>query len=156
MKPKLTIVNQIKQYEKKLYVKWNFEYKYFEVWLKKIDGDRLITPVVESIYTNNGSSYKYEKLDRRILDWLESADTRKHTKHWRWLGRKRFDERKLKDKVKRLNMFQNIAKDNYNLNCNEHINPLMDQTDWLAPDMHTRGKVSCRSTDNAKKYFGRE
>jgi len=156
MRPSPVIVSQIKAYEKKLTVKWNNEYKYFEIWLKKLDGDRLITPVVESIYNDKGNPYKYEKLDRRIIDWLQSADTRKHTKKWKWLGRKRYDERKYKEGQRRLQRNQNIAKDHYNLSNGEFINPLLDKTSWNAPDLKTRSRIRARSTANAKEYFGRE
>jgi len=155
MRPSPIIVTQIKAYEKKLSVKWNNEYKYFEIWFKKLDGDRLITPVVESIYKETGNPYKYEKLDRRIIDWLQSADTRKHTKKWKWLGRKRYDERKYREGQRRLQRNQNIAKDHYNLSCNEFINPLIDKTDWLRPDVSTRTRIMARSKENAEEFFGR-
>jgi hypothetical protein len=152
MKPNKIITKQIMAYNKKLYVKWNCEDKYFEVWYKRLKGDVLITPIVESIYNDRGSCFKYEKLDRRIIDWLYSSDSFKHTKKWKWIGRKRYDDRKYRDSVKRRNMFENIAKDNYNLTNSEFINPLMETSDWLAPDMQTRNRISCRSPENIRKH----
>lgn len=157
MIPNRTIVRDVKKIEKSLYIKWNNEYKYFEVWRKKITGDILITPVTEVIYDPEyGQVDKYERLDRRIISWLISADSRRSIKKWRWLGRKMFDEKQHKKHLKRYHLCENIAKDSWNLVNPEFINPLVDVKDWLPPDLHTRGRISHRSHDNAKKFFGRE
>jgi hypothetical protein len=156
MRPNKSIERNLKKYDKHLYIKWNHEYKYFEVWFKRIRGHMLVTPVVEAIYKENGSTWKRERLDRRIIDWVYSADTFRHTKKWKWISRKKLTERKSRDKQKRYDLFRNIAADGYNLTNNEYINPLVACTDWMGPDMHMHNRIACRSADNAKKYFGRD
>lgn len=124
MKPNKTVVSKLMAYDKNISVKWNNECHYWEIWYKRPSGRKLITPIVESIYVDGGSAYKFMPLDNRIVDWMYSADTWRHSKKWRWLSKKRYYERKQRDKEKFLNLCQNIAKDQWTLLNNELINPL--------------------------------
>lgn len=159
MKPNRSVEKTLKGYDKNITIKWNNEYHYWEIWYKRPSGNKLITPVVESIYREGGSPYKFCPLDYRIIDWMYSADTTKHTKKWRWLSKRRFMERLSKRDVKTRRLFENVAKDSYNVLNRELMNPYASEaTEWDRPDISDSqgSRMMVRSSKNAKKYFKRE
>lgn len=155
LKPNAAIVKGIKAYDKGLSVKWNNERHVWEIWYKRPSGNKLITPIVESIYVDGGDTDKFLPLDMRILDWLYSADT-KRCKRWRWINRQRYNERLAKQNKRTAQKFENIARDNYNMINHEMLNPfLIEKSDWVRPDMGTnKSRVMMRSGDNARKARG--
>lgn len=155
LRPNPVIERQIKAYDKDLSVKWNNERHVWEIWYKRPSGNKLITPLVESIYRDGGDTDKFVPLDMRILDWLYSADS-KRCKRWKWINRKRYDERLARQSRRTYEKFGNIAKDNYNLVNLEMLNPfLIEKSNWTRPDKSTsRSRVMMRSGDNARKARG--
>jgi hypothetical protein len=121
--PDRTIEKAIKGYDKNLSVLWNNQDKCWEIWYKRPTGKKLVTPIVEAIYVDGGRSDKFCPLDYRILSWLYSADTVKHPKCWRWLGRKRYDERHRSIKQKNRNLMEYVARENYAIANKELMNP---------------------------------
>lgn len=138
MKANASILRQIKAYDKNLSVKWNYEFHYWEIWYRRPTGLKLITPVVLNIY-GLGGCYDYAPLDCRILDWLYSSDTLKHSKKWKWIGKKRYMERLQSRNNKKKNEFLNIAKDNYNMINQELLNPyISEQSSFVRPEIESR------------------
>jgi hypothetical protein len=154
LKPSKAIVGQLKAYDRKLDIKWNNKDCLWEVWYKMPWGNRLITPIVENIYTEGGG-FGFCPLDTRIVEWIYSADTARASKKWRWLAKKRyFDRKKVQDRKTRA-LFKNIAQENYNVLNQDLLNPYIDQTDWMGPDIQgkSRKRVMYRSKENAKEFF---
>ena len=120
--------------------------------------------IPDRMYIKNGKTKPiggtYEKfcpLDVRILDWIRYADSGRVNKNWRWLNRKKYNERLSRQNRNIRNKFENIARDNYNMINNEMINPLFDEpTNWIAPDVQSasRDRVMMRSGDNARRARG--
>ena len=156
LKPNTSIVRALKAYDKDLSVKWNNRDKCWEIWYKRPSGKKLITPIVESIYIEGGDSSRFCPLDVRILDWLYSADTKRTNKNWKWINRKRYNERIASRDKKTRQIFENIARDNYNMVNGALDNLLLDEPDWIAPDIQSkcRDRVMMRSGDNAKQARG--
>ena len=155
LKPERSIVREIKAYDRDLSVKWNNEMKHWEIWYKRPSGNKLITPIVESIYVDGGDTEKFFPLDMRIIDWLYSADS-KRNRNWKWINRKRYDERKARRREKAKQNSENFAKDSYMFFNNGFINPLIDQTNWVKPDVTSgcRRRVMMRSAENVRKARG--
>lgn len=156
-KPSPSIIRDIKRYDNKLSVKWNNMDNCWEVWRKMAWGERLITPIVESIYVTGGSQYKYEQLDNRIVDWLFYSDTKRKglSTKWKWLSKLKFIENIAKrDKETKLK-FSNIAKDMYGAVSREMINPYTNgDNQWKAPDLKGNSKrIMARSEQNREEYF---
>jgi hypothetical protein len=157
LKPNSTISKRLKAYDRKLSIKWNNEDKYWEIWRREVVGNRRVTPLVEAIYDIHGDTEKFVPLDNRIVKWISQADQTGAKKNWRKLNKKKYFERIEKRDKKTRERFINIAKDNYNVVNNEMINPLIEQSDWIAPDSPTsRNRVMMRSGENAKKARGEE
>ena len=156
LKPNASIVRELKAYDKDLSVKWNNEMRYWEIWYKRPTGKKLITPIVESIYVDGGDTEKFFPLDMRIIDWLYWADSKRVDKNWKWICRKRYDERLQRRREKARQKFQNFAKDSYVYFNNGFINPLINETNWTRPDCQSscKSRVMMRSGDNAKKARG--
>lgn len=151
LKPDRVIEKQIKAYDRGLSVRWNNKEKYWEIWYKRPSGQKLITPVVEGIYVDGGSAFKFCPLDYRILEWLYLADSKRTGKNWRWVGKKRYFDRIKRRNEKTSQLFENFAKDNYNMIQMEMINPLVDQSNWLPPDMVGSQRIMCRSGENVRE-----
>jgi len=153
LKPDRAIVKEIKAYDRDLSVRWNNERKFFEIWYKRPSGMKLITPVVEGIYVDGGDAFKFAPLDYRIIDWLYLADTKRTGKNWKWIARKRYNDRIASRDKRTRNLFENIAKDNWNLINMEVINPLTEASNWIAPDCssNSRKRVMARTGENFKK-----
>ena len=159
LKPNDVIVRKIKAYDPKLYVLWNNKAKCFEIWRRMPWGPRLITPIVGAIYNNHGGQ-DFCPLDDRIIHWLYSSDTQRKglERNWRWLDAKRFMDQQRKKKQISERTFRYIAADNYALLNSDFTNPMVDDSDWIKPDIKSKcnNKVCYRSADNAKKYFDGE
>lgn len=152
------ILSIIKRYDNKLYFKWNNEKSYFELWRKMIHGDRLITPIVSSIYTLDSKDFYYTHVDFRLLNWLIGADSTRSSKNWMWSCRKKYDEKIRSKNRKHLNEYKNIAKDTYNVACLDLLHASAENCsndNFLRPDIKGgRRRTFLRSKENAKKYFG--
>lgn len=159
MRPNSYICKKLKEYDRKLFVKWDYEMSRWELWRKMPWGDRLVTPISEFIYdVSPGISDKFCPLDNRILDWVYSSDPfRKDLKlNWKWARDKRFKQHKLNQSKKYRQKIFERALDSYNMVNNEIINPIIDDQDYLRPDVkNTRGRrTMLRSAENAREYFG--
>jgi len=157
LKPNAAIAKALKAYDKGLSVKWNNERLCWEIYYRRPSGQKLITPIVESIYVDGGDTEKFCPLDARILDWLYSADTKRTGKRWKWINRKRYDEMLERRNRRTRDKFANIARDNYNVVNQEMLNPyLTEQSDWVRPDCtsNCRSRVMMRSGANARKARG--
>lgn len=152
--PNKSILKALKEYDKNLSLKWNNEYKYWEVWYKRPSGNKLITPVVESIYNVGGSAFRFCPLDMRILDWIISSDTMRHAKKWKWLSRLKYNDRIRRRSEKQRHLYEYIARENYSLLNKELLNPhllgINKGTD--RPDLSGRSKAR---VGYGTKYHGR-
>lgn len=158
-----SILRQIKEYDKELFIKWNNEVHYFEVWRRMHWGDKLITPVVSNIYTPGyGGELVFCPLDQRIVAWLYSADSQRKdlSKNWKWIKDKRFAEINLVNKRKSKRLYRDIAAEQYACIHDELLGlcPEMSESkdsDWLKPDSAgaSKSRVHKRSAKNAKEYF---
>jgi hypothetical protein len=151
-----TVLNEIKRYDPLLTIQWNNLDQYFEVWRKMPWGDRLITPIVSNIY-NIGTGFRFCPVDRRIVEWLYFADTQRNNlpKKWKWLKNKNYREMIDNRNKKTRKLFENIARDNYNLLNNENINPMTWADDYVRPDAQSKvtKRTMMRTKENARKYF---
>lgn len=167
MVPDRIMVKKIKSYDPALYVKWNQDEQFFELW-RKMDhgGHRLITPVTRSIYSKTAPR-EYCDLDERIIYWLHAADS------WRFKSSQVFaleSDSRYKDFIRKsdLKFSQNIrdfAKDMWQSMNAHYINkvapknekPKFDtvkQNQWVRPDMvsRTSPRIMYRSPGNSLKY----
>lgn len=150
MRPNPRILEKLKRYDRKLDIKWNGEKQYFEVYRGKI----LITPVTEFVLNLEGDRYNFCPLDDRIVAWIHSADTANKKKCWKWMRDYRFNKQTQSKRQKNITNYMDAAKDYYNMVNNETINPLVDDSNFIRPDKKgTRGSVSMRSAENARRYF---
>jgi len=154
------VLREMKKYDDKLFIKWNNEHYHFEVWRKMLWGDRIITPVINSIYEGRDNSFC--PLDSRLLAWLFSADSQRRglNKNWKWRTDKRFKEIALKTKTRTQSLYKDIAKDNYSLVNAEMLGmhaASPEISDWVKPDIQNRsGRTMLRSADNVIERFGED
>lgn len=157
MKPREHFVKKLKEYDDKLFCKWNWETHTWEIWRKMYWGDRLITPVTELVLEGRGKD-GYCPLDSRILGWLFLADSQRKDLAigWKWIADRRF-KKTYEDKREVLKRkFKEIASDSYNLVNRSLINPILDHSDWVPPNVqtHYKDRIMFRDADNARRYFG--
>lgn len=152
--PNRYIVKLLKQYDNKLYVKWNNQDTCFEVWRTMAWGNRLITPIVPNIYSPGAGARQFEPLDCRILSWLYSADSQRKGRraNWKWVKNSREKKLTLDKREKKRKEFELIAREKYNLINNELIGASTSfaTRTWLEPDVRSnhRSRVYYRSADN--------
>lgn len=161
LSPNKAVVNKLKAYDKHLNVKWNNYGKYWEIWVRRPTGNKLVTPVVEAIYKFKGDSSGFVPLDHRIVEWIKNADGQKTTlkKGWRWLRSKAYEENREKRRQERRKLYHNMAKDAYSLiRGNQKYQLTNFGEDFLLPDIQSRcaNRVYYRSAENAKEFFGDE
>lgn len=155
VKPNKVIVKALQIYDKNLFVKWNNERKWFEVWRTCRDGDFMITPVVEVCYNLRGDAYKAEPLDMRLLQYMYNSDGQRKgfNRRWIWNSRSILKEKKAWEKKQRFNNLKNAAKDYYNMVCDGGFIVDAEESDMLAPDVQgSSQRVRLRSGDNVKEY----
>ncbi len=169
MTPDRNIVRKIQEYDKDLYVEWNNQFQYFEVWRKCAVGRRLITPVTKSIYFEKGKK-EFVELDERICRWLYDADTWKSKSiddHHAQID-KRWEEYYKRIGKKRRQYFRDVAKDIYSISkgffCTKHKSkdgkPKFEgkrkSLTWVKPDSgaRTSKRLFTRTPQNIKQYFG--
>lgn len=156
--PNATIVKELTSYCKDLSVKWNNVGDCWEIWIKMPHGNRLVTPVVKSIY-DDGAGMEFCPLDRRILKWVYEADSKRKTRHtnWKWVGKNKHLDSIRKKKEAKIKQYKNAAKDSWSLVNNEFIGAeIKEESDYKAPDEQSlcRKRINYRSGENAKSHFG--
>lgn len=152
-----SVISALQLYDDKLFIKWNNEKDYFELWRKMPWGSRLITPVTKSIY-NTDLGIEFTPLDMRLVKWVKGADSVGYTKARRWLYKKRFDENEAKTKALFKRRIKEQIKDSYNVIHEDLLHAAVNtggSEDWVKPDVQTcRRRTFVRSANNAKEYFG--
>ena len=159
MKADKTITRLIKQYDNKLYIQWNYEKSYFEVWRTMPWGDRLILPVTEQML--GGEEPVFTPLDNRTLDWLYYADSQRKdiNQNYKWLAQKRRQKEELNKKKRSRRMTEDYFRDNINILNKARFTAFTDVAEdcnWIAPDVKAGNykRMHYRSAENARKYFG--
>ena len=160
MKADKTITRLIKQYDNKLYIQWNYEKSYFEVWRTMPWGDRLILPVTKKML-DGVDDYTFTPLDNRTLDWLYYADSQRKdlNNNYKWLIKKRKEKEQQLKKQRSRRETEDFFKDYMNILNNARFTAFTDvaeEGEWIAPDVKAKHnkRLHYRSADNAKKYFG--
>lgn len=168
--PDRVIVRKLKQYDPNLFVQWNNQKKYFELWMKRPwhrgGGQVLITPVTKSIYDPKGK-IEFTSLDERLLWWVYDADSYRsggHRQHAleadsRWIefqkniDRKRREE--FRDKAKDIWSGANAfyARTYAKKNGKPKFEPKVEQK-FVRPDSRklTSRRLFSRSKQNALAY----
>lgn len=158
--PDRVIVRKLKEYDPYLFVQWNTEEQYFELWREMPHGRRLITPITQSIYDTK-KPISFCQLDERLLWWLEQADSwkaggsRTHAK----LFDKRYLEFLKSSRIKWKQYLYDASKDAYRMLNNFYVNRAtktkddVKVKDWVKPDSPSLSKnVIARTKTNALKY----
>lgn len=166
--PDRVIVRKLQEYDPHLFVVWNSEKSYFEIWRRMAHGRRLITPVTLSIY-EQGAPKVFCPLDERVLWWLYDADS------WRVGGSKKFalesDQRWKEFQVKKSEKFRqqiyDYAKDIWQqanaFYATKHasknsgkptFNHHRPYDRWVRPDSQARtsSRLFARTAANARAY----
>jgi len=168
MTPDRRMVEKIQEYDKELYVTWNNKDHFFELWRKKIGGDKLITPVTQSIYDSKQNRV-FCQLDERILWWLYEADSwRGDNTSWR-VKNKEWIKWKAKLYGKEVGDFKDRAKDMWCAMNNKYVTKHKSVTlsskgrypkfnkhpefteKWSRPSIKGSGRTYRGSKINAKK-----
>lgn len=166
-KPDHVIVRKIKAYDPYLFVKYNNQKGYLEIWREMVWGSRLITPVVPSLFYKNAKR-RFMQLDDRIIWWLYEADMWKG-EHWTKENLKRdrrWKEFQKNQRVQRLRSFKDMAKDMYSIGEAFFTKKTAKKNDvnkafqkairnkWVKPDMKSSNshRLLVRSKANALNY----
>ena len=156
VKPNPVIVRAIQTYDKNLFVEWNNEKKWFEIWRHCKDGAHIITPVNEVCYDIHGDTRKGAPLDFRIIKYLYQADGQRKgfNRRWKWNGRVLFNERKKWESKQKYSFYHNAAKDYYNMANIGLIDLHSDESHQVAPDVvsNCRNRIHMRSAENVKEW----
>lgn len=169
--PDPVILRKIREYDSHLFVEWNNQKSYFEIWRHMSHGRKLITPVTYSIYDPDGK-IAFCPLDERILWWLYEADgyRRPNVKQWLDSMDDRHAEfiRKTRSAWKRRNL--ELGYDSYrdltNFYTTRHASkngkPKFENHKtkayagerWIAPDVSARSssRLFSRSRQNALRF----
>jgi hypothetical protein len=141
MKPNKKVLEAMRRYDRKLYVKWNNVDHVWEVWRKMPWNDMMVTPIVPNIF-EVGQGEGFVPFDYRIVEWLYSADSRRKDlpMAWKWKTKRAFLNNDSKTKSKFKSKLQQAAQDNYYLINNELISPHVEDTGWKAPDSQSTYK----------------
>lgn len=167
MIPDRAIVRKIQEYDPDLYVEWNSQKQYFEVWRRCAVGRKLITPVTRSIYFK-GAPIDFCQLDERIIWWLQAADSWRHrsSKDYAREHDSRWQEFLERQGKQRRSEFYDRAKDAYNLinanyvtqyktkNGKPKFNNHKPKNSWVRPDSQSKSspRAWSRSKENALRY----
>jgi hypothetical protein len=167
--PDRVIVRKLREYDPHLFVEWNAQKQWFEVWRQMPHGRRLITPVTQSIY-DPALPRSFVQLDERLLWWLVDADSWRHggAKKHALEGDKRWQEWNRKLDRQRYELYRDLGKDAYRSITNfyskkyETKNPkhpkitstAKPKNNWIRPDSRslTSPRLYSRSGANAKAY----
>jgi hypothetical protein len=167
--PDRTIVKKLKRHYKGLYVRWNAESCWFEVWSKEpFKAPYMITPVTQSIYDTD-LPVSFAPLDERIVWWISQVDfasklkkPKEYVKEWdsRWQ-----EAEKLKD-IARRSDWRARAAEMWNLANNHFVSSTKRKNDkpkfnnyktddsFVRPDVQHNfsSRIMYRSRNNALKY----
>ena len=164
-KPDRVIVRKIKEYDPHLFVQWNNQKGYFEVWREMIHGRRLITPITSSIYREDGAIV-HTQLDERILWWLYGADGWRTDRNWTLEHDKRFKEFEIQRQKAFNRNIRDWSFDSYAATHNFYTKRYAPKNkkptykgakpiqNWVAPDVgaKTSPRLFSRSNANAKSF----
>lgn len=166
MIPDRVIVRKIKEYDPRLFVQWNPERHYFEVWREMTHGRRLITPITYSIYEERGP-IAYAPMDERILWWLYGADGWRTDRDWTREQDSRYQEFEAR-RIKAFNRkCRDFALDSYASTHNFYatryasknsrnptFKPKAKRSNWSVPDSSARvsPRLFARTRANAAAY----
>ena len=160
--PDRVIVRKLKEYDPYLFIEWNSQEQYFELWREMPHGRRLITPITQSIYDTK-KPILFCQLDERLLWWVAEADSwktggsRSHAK----LFDKRYIEFIKNSRIKRKEIFYDASKDAYRAVNNFYVTRATKKfsddvkvKSWVKPDSPalTSNHVFARTKTNAVKY----
>jgi len=165
--PDRNIVRKIREYDPHLFVLWNNQFGYFEIWRHMTLGRKLITPVTQSIFIQ-GASKTYHPLDERILPKLFNADShrwrssREYAKFqddaWKKevLTNDRKQHERNKDKAKEIySLITNFYTTKHASKNNKHPNlNKKPKNAWIRPDVQAWNSPNLfsRSAANALRY----
>jgi hypothetical protein len=168
MIPDHVMVKRIKSYDPQLFVKWNPKPNchYWEIWRQCAVGNRLITPVTQSIYDEH-AKIEYAPLDNRILWWLSEADTwKKKDRSWVQESNREYVECVKKMKEAQRRDYNAFAREAFNATHNFYahkavpkkqdkaFNQHNQHTGWIRPDVKSQvsDRMFYRSKENALQY----
>lgn len=170
MIPDRSITRRVREYDRDLFIVWNNEREYFELWRHMAHGRCLITPIVQLLFEPGGRK-EYAPLDERLL-WLiaewdswRNGGPKNHVREGdrRWLE---FQEKRAA--IRRQNN-RDYAKDAWHLTNNHYMTryttknskPLFNNhrpnaQKFIRPDVSkfTSSRLFARSAVNARAYFG--
>lgn len=164
--PDRAIVRKLKAYDRHLFLQWNNEKGYFELYYDGIFKRELVTPVVQSIYDAKGKK-EYAPLDERLIWWVQNADTWAASEDVHKTMKKR-DSRELEflrkqREIQKKNLYYaslDVAKGlNYEY-VTRHAKknkkgPRWNnakKNKWVAPDRRVGQRIFKRSARNAAAY----
>ena len=167
-RPDRVIARKIKEYDPYLFLDWNNEHGWFDLYREMPHGRRLITPVVRRIYDSKAPK-EFVQLDERLLWLLYEWDSwRTSPKQHVLEGDQRWVEwNKSKDKRQKA-MFRDLAKDLYSISsgffATKHQSKNSKTPDLnrkkpgtlrpsIRPDVQTGGRLFQRSRGNALRFF---
>ena len=165
------LARKLKEYDPNLYLKWNVNREWFDLWYDMPGkGPKLLTSVTRNIYYD-GTKREYVEPDERLIWWLYYADSH------RWGGGKRvaleedrrYKEFKKQQRIKLKQDFKDRTKDASRLMYNFYYGRKkapnrtslgkypkfgsgIHTNQWVAPDLKTRKRTLVRSHKNAKQY----
>ena len=165
MIPDRNICRRVKSYDKNLFIKWNVERAYFELWMKRsMGGVILITPITRSIYDERAAK-TYVGLDERLLAWICNADSTRTDKFHFLKMTRAWEDLEFKKQFNSKEDFKHMAKDMWNANqvfvtkySPSKVKPFNSvkkvQSKFIRPDYHSNfhPRVFGRTRLNAKAY----
>lgn len=168
--PDRVIVRKVKAYDPYLFIKWNDQRGFFEVYREMVHGTRLIVPVVQGSYNPDVPDEDLLKplpLDERLLWWLYEADGWRDSNDSSLERDKRFIEFVKTSRRKKQNLYYDVGKDIYNdmvrftatkyARKNDRypkFNSERPRGNRVRPDVRskTQPRIFYRSFNNAKSY----
>lgn len=166
MIPDRVIVKKIKAYDKNLFIKWNGERGFFELWMKRPYREPIrLEPITQRLY-DSSKELEYVPLDERLLWWVYTSDAHRvgPKQHALSIDKRFLEFQKSLDKSQYEN-FKDRAKDiwqsanSFYMTKDKAKNgkPKFENYEkkkWIAPDsqMRTSPRLFTRSRMNALQY----
>jgi len=160
------IVRKLKAYDRHLFLEWNNEKGYFELFYQGIFKRELVTPVVQSLY-NEKAKKEFAPVDERLLWWVQNADTWAASREVKKTMKERdsrelafLREQRVMQKRELYHASLDVAKGlNYEY-VTRHARKNVKgprwnnykKNKWVAPDRRAGQKIFKRSRQNAMAY----